>query len=133
MLARVAKLRNRRSRVLDAFIDGDIDRAEKDRGLALIQGELTAAEEELARGAPATAVSVSEVDVVALAPVLAGCRYLSRLDRRGVSAALAPSFSVRRLPFVVNFLDSRGQPCALKNVLGRDARVCTSGCRERLA
>lgn len=96
--ARVTRLRNRRSRVLDAFIDGDIDRAEKDRRLALIQGELAAAEEVLTKATPAAATPVSEADVVELASAFTGWEYLSRLDRRGVLTALAPSFSVRRLP-----------------------------------
>lgn len=101
--ARAIRARERRDRVLELFLDGDIDRAEKDRRLAGLADEIGAAEAVLAAAQPAVTPELSPDDVMAVVDAFAQWAALGIPDRRQVLESLGPSFYVRRLGRRGNF------------------------------
>lgn len=97
-LLRLERVRARRQRILEAFIDGDLSREEKDRRIAAADQEIAAAEAALGVFAPAAPETVTEDDVLALAAAFAEWSFLPRPERRRILEAVAPTFSVSRLP-----------------------------------
>jgi hypothetical protein len=101
--ARAVRVRERRDRVVELFLDGDIDRAEKDRRLAGLADEIAAAEAVLAAAQPAATPELSPGDVLALVDAFAQWASLGIRERRQVLESLGPSFYVRRVGRRGNF------------------------------
>jgi DNA invertase Pin-like site-specific DNA recombinase len=87
-----ARLASRRSRVLDMFVDGAIDRAERDARLAGIDAARAAVSSALSQKRPAEGLSVGRL-LEAFAP-FREFEYLQLPDKRRLLSALAPEISV---------------------------------------
>lgn len=88
----IAGLRSKRSRVIDGFVDGIIDRDERDRRLAATDREINAAQEALLREAPGDPFDTAALlDKFAL---LADWEFWSRDQKRLVLATMVPDIRV---------------------------------------
>lgn len=86
------RLEARRSRVLDMFVDGAIDRAGRDARLAVVDAELATVSASLSKERPAEGLSVARL-LEAFAP-FREFEYLQIADKRRLLSALAPEISV---------------------------------------
>ncbi len=92
LTSEITSLRARRSRVVDSFVDGSIERTERDHRLAICDRDIQRTEETLLREKPADRLDAQAL-VEAFAP-LAEWNYWSRDQRRAVLATLAPEIRV---------------------------------------
>ena len=92
LTAEITKLRARRSRVVDSFVDGTIDRAERDRRLAVHDQDIQRAEETILRQEPDDRVDSGSL-VEAFAP-LVEWEHWTRDQKRLVLATMAPDIRV---------------------------------------
>ncbi len=88
----VNRLREKRGRVLDAFLEGVMKREERDQWLTAIEGEMQATQSILARETPNATITVEGL-VRVLAP-LAEWEYWSRDQKRTVLSAMIPDIRV---------------------------------------
>ncbi len=88
----ITSLRARRSRVVDSFVDGTIDREERDRRAAVCDRDLQRAQEALLGQTPADGLDTRSL-VDTFAP-LAEWEYWSRDQKRTVLATLVPDIRV---------------------------------------
>jgi hypothetical protein len=88
----IAALRGKRSRAIDGFVDGIIDRNERDRRLAATDREIQAAQDALVREAPGDQFDAATL-VDKFAP-LADREFWSRDQKRLVLAAMVPDIRV---------------------------------------
>ena len=91
LTASVAMLREKRGRVVDAFLEGVIGRDERDRRLAGIDRELTETQGLLLRE---TAPTISVEGLMKAFAVLVEWRLWNREQKRAVLAALVPDIRV---------------------------------------
>lgn len=89
-------LRARRERVLELFIDGVIDRAQRDERLAPIAGELAALERLLVAAPAPPAPAVTAELLGGIVGAFAEWAFLSQPAKRRVLEALNPTFFVSR-------------------------------------
>jgi len=88
----VKRLREKRGRVLDAFLEGVMKREERDQWLSSIEGEMQATQRILSRETPSAAITVEGL-VRVLAP-LAEWEYWTRDQKRSVLSAMIPDIRV---------------------------------------
>ena len=88
----LANLREKRTRVVDAFFEGVIDRQERDRRLAVIDRELKDTQDLLLREIPSPLLTADRL-VEAFAP-LVEWKFWTRDQKRLVLAALVPDIRV---------------------------------------
>jgi len=93
---RRVELLRKEGRVIDAYVDGLITKAERDRRLAAIEREGKALAELAAAPGPRPAEALDADAVLAMVGVLARWRHLNWSQRRRILEALAPSFVVWR-------------------------------------
>jgi hypothetical protein len=92
LAAEVSSLREKRGRVLDAFLDGVIHREERDSRLGAVDRAIHTAQEILMRSSPAARVDLRLL-IEAFSP-LVEWEYWSRDQKRSVLAALVPDIRV---------------------------------------
>jgi hypothetical protein len=92
LTSEINSLREKRSRVVDGFVEGVIDREERNRRLAAIEHDIEAASNILMREALPPMIDIPAL-VGALAP-LAEWEHWSRDQKRSVLAAFVPDIRV---------------------------------------
>jgi len=92
LTAQVNSISNKRQRVMDSFIEGLIDRAERDQRLSSIDHELRVAKDLLMRETPALSWDTNDL-IEAFAP-LWGWEYWNREQKRAVLSAMVPDIRV---------------------------------------
>ena len=90
--AEIAALRGKRSRVIDGFVDGIINRDERDRRLAATDREIQTAQEALLREAPGAPFDAATL-IDKFAP-LSDWEHWSRDQKRLVLAAMVPDIRI---------------------------------------
>jgi DNA invertase Pin-like site-specific DNA recombinase len=95
LASRVEALRDRKHRVLDAFIDGVIDKNERDARLADI-GRESAAYQNILNDIASPPASLTVQDLAACLEPLAEWEYLDRHDKRALLTLICPQISVSR-------------------------------------
>jgi hypothetical protein len=92
LTALAASLREKRTRVVDAFFEGIIHREERDSRLAAIDRDILAAQEALRRGSASGLIDLNAL-VRAFAPLIEW-EYWSREQKRSVLATIVPNIRV---------------------------------------
>jgi site-specific DNA recombinase len=92
LTAEMSQLRGKRTRVVDAFMEGVIERDERDSRLAIIDRDAQATQDLLMRETPATSFKLTTV-VEAFAP-LAEWKYWTRDQKRSILETLVPDIRV---------------------------------------
>jgi hypothetical protein len=92
LVAQIGSLREKRARVIDAFLDGAIHREERNSRLAIINRDSQSAQDLLARTNPAALVDL-DLLIEAFAPLLEW-EYWSRDQKRSVLATIVPDIRV---------------------------------------
>jgi DNA invertase Pin-like site-specific DNA recombinase len=90
--AEVNSLREKRSRVVEAFLDGTIDREDRDSRLGAVDRDIRAAQGLLARISPAESIDLESL--VQAFSQLVEWEYWSRDQKRSVLAAIVPDIRV---------------------------------------
>jgi hypothetical protein len=90
--AQLVKLQTKRARTCDLFVDGVIGRRDRDTRLAVIDGQVSAAQEGLLRLKPSGSVSVDRL--VAVFSAFREWKYLERDDKRKLLSVVAPEISI---------------------------------------
>jgi hypothetical protein len=92
LTAQVSRFREKRTRIVDAFLEGIIRREERDSRLAAVDRDIRAAQEILMRSSTAALVDLN-VLIEAFAPLMEW-QYWSREQKRSVLATIAPDIRV---------------------------------------
>jgi hypothetical protein len=111
LTAEIKTLREKRSRVVDGFIEGILSREERDLRLATIDHELQVSQQILIRETPPDCLSTKAL-VDALAP-LAEWTYWTRDQKRSVLSALIPD--IRVADYRVESLGLKLLPVSIQN------------------
>jgi hypothetical protein len=92
LVVQISSLREKRSRVMDAFFEGAIGREDRNTRLAAIDRDTQSAQDAITRSNPATLVNL-ELLVEAFAPLLEW-EHWSRDEKRSVLATIVPDIRV---------------------------------------
>ncbi|HZQ23211.1 MAG TPA: recombinase family protein [Terriglobales bacterium] len=92
LTAQVQNLREKRSRVIDAFVDGTLAVSDRDRRLADLDREIAALQDALLREIPSSRPSTD--DLVRLFAPLVEWEFWTREQKRQVLSAIAPDIRV---------------------------------------
>ena len=94
---KLKQLREKKERVLEAFFEGMIDRAERDRRVQDVERELSVYQQLLLASGRTERQPALDLDVVsAIVQPFVEWEFLGREDRRALLAALCPEISVYR-------------------------------------
>jgi DNA invertase Pin-like site-specific DNA recombinase len=93
---KLAALDAKRNRVLEAFFDGAIDKAERDSRIAQLDAEVSAFQKILLDSVPAHTETTSEAEIEQALEPFAEWEFLEREDKRALLAALCPEISVEQ-------------------------------------
>lgn len=101
----IAGLRERRTRVLDSYVDGHLSRGERDARFATIDNDLRLAQDALLRENPAAGIRVESA--VEIFSALAEWEFWTRDQKRAVLANLVPD--IRVADYVIESLGLNAQ------------------------
>ncbi len=93
---KLESLEAKRQRILEAFFDGAVDKAERDSRILNIDSELRAFRQILVDSIPVVPEAITDADFEEILEPFAEWEFLARDDKRALLAALCPEIRVER-------------------------------------